>query len=114
MPHTPLQLEFPFFSMDFPNRATLSVREVAEKLGCSQRHVHDLIDEGKLGCINLSPGGGRAFRRIPIEAYRDFILQNFSGDLRTQFLRTLPLATIDGLLNDCLQIKKDKSWIETL
>ena len=33
MPHTPLQLEFPFYSLDFVDRATLSVCEVAEKLG---------------------------------------------------------------------------------
>ena len=111
MPRDARQLEFPFFSLDFVDRATLSVREVAEKLGCSERHVHDLIDEGELGCINLSPRGLRAFRRIPVEAYRDFILRNFSGDLRTQFLRTLPLATIDQIMNDCAQIRRDKQWL---
>lgn len=41
------QLEFPFFSMDFVDRSALSVGEVAAKLGCSERHVHNLIDEGE-------------------------------------------------------------------
>lgn len=111
MPHAPLQLEFPFYSLDFVDRATLSVCEVAEKLGCSQRHVHDLIDEGAIGCINLSPGGQRTFRRIPVESYRDFILRNFSGELRAKFLRTLPLAVIDEIYNDCVQIRRDKEWL---
>lgn len=106
------QLEFPFFSLDFVDRATLSVREVAAKLGCSERHIHDLIDEGEFGCINLSPGGLRAFRRIPVEAYRDFILRNFSGDLRRSFMRTLPRDTLKLLQNDIIQILADKNWLD--
>lgn len=111
MPEAPQQLEFPFFSLDFPGRTTLSVKEVAEKLGCSERHINDLIDEGKLGCINLSPSGLRAFRRIPIEAYRDFILQNFSGDLRVEFLRTLPRPTLKALRKDIDEILTAKNWL---
>lgn len=108
----PQQLEFPFFSMDFVDRAALSVKEVATKLGCSERHIHDLIDEGTLGCINLSPNGLRNYRKIPIEAYRDFILRNFSGELRRQFLRTLPRDTIKLLHNDIIQILNAKDWLD--
>ncbi|MBR6389372.1 MAG: helix-turn-helix domain-containing protein [Opitutales bacterium] len=112
MPKIPQQLEFPFFSMDFVDRSALSVKEVATKFGCSERHIHDLIDEGALGCINLSPNGLRNYRKIPIETYRDFILRNFSGELRRQFLRTLPRDTIKLLYNDIIQILNDKDWID--
>lgn len=112
MPRDSKQLEFPFFSMDFVDRSALSVREVAGKLGCSERHVNDLIDEGELGCINLSPNGVRAFRKIPVEAYRDFILRNFSGDMRRQFMRTLPRDTLKLLKNDIIQILNDKDWLD--
>lgn len=112
MPLKPLQLEFPFFSLDFADRSALSVREVAVKLGCSERHINDLIDEGALGCINLAPNGLRAYRKIPIESYRDFILRNFSGDLRRSFLRTLPRDTLKLLKNDIIQILADKDWLD--
>lgn len=106
------QLEFPFFSMDFVDRAALSVGEVAAKLGCSQRHVHNLIDEGELGCINLAPNSRRSLRRIPVESYRDFILRNFSDDLRREFLRTLPRDTLKLLRNDIAQILSAKDWLD--
>ena len=112
MQFNPLQLEFPFFSLDFADRSALSVREVAAKLGCSERHINDLIDEGTLGCINLAPNGLRAYRKIPIESYRDFILRNFSGDLRRNFLRTLPRDTLKLLKNDIIQILADKDWLD--
>lgn len=106
------QLEFPFFSMDFVDRSALSVGEVAAKLGCSQRHVHNLIDEGELGCINLAPNSRRSLRRIPVESYRDFILRNFSDDLRREFLRTLPRDTLKLLRNDIAQILSAKDWLD--
>ena len=106
------QLEFPFFSMDFVDRSALSVREVAVKFGCSERHIHDLIDEGELGCINLAPNALRAFRKIPVESYRDFILRNFSGDLRREFLKTLPRDTLRLLQNDIVKILSYKDWLD--
>lgn len=106
------QLEFPFFSMDFVDRAALSINEVAAKLGCSERHVHNLIDEGELGCINLAPNSLRSLRRIPVESYRDFILRNFSDDCRKSFLKTLPRDTLKLLFNDIAQILKAKDWLD--
>lgn len=60
-----------FESLLFPGRSALRVAEVAERLQLSERHVHDLIDEGKLAALDLGGqhAGGRRRIRIPIEAY---------------------------------------------
>ena len=69
------QLSFPFYSLDFPERWTLKVGEVAERLGVSEQHILNLIDEGEFGSLNLAPGRTRKLVRIPVEAYRDFVLR---------------------------------------
>lgn len=59
----------------FPGRYVLMVAEVAKGLAVSQRHIIDLIEEGKLRAINI--GGenpsGRKFYRIPVEAYQSYL-----------------------------------------
>jgi excisionase family DNA binding protein len=62
-------------SLDFPGRTTLYVHEVAAKLSISERHVADLIDEGRLRAVNIAGKNitDRKFYRIPIESYREFI-----------------------------------------
>ncbi|MFA6281937.1 MAG: helix-turn-helix domain-containing protein [Candidatus Omnitrophota bacterium] len=107
MPNTQ-QLEFPFFSLDFRDRATLRVGDVARKLGCCEKHVFNLIESGKLGCINIGAAQSRQSVRIPIEAYRDFILRNFSGEARKDFVRTLPTATLELLFNELAAAMADK------
>ena len=111
MPHAPQQLEFPFYSLDFPGRWTLKVGEVAERLGVSEQHILNLIDEGEFRALNLAPGRSRKLIRIPIEAYRDFILRTFSGEARNGYLRTLPYQTLLALQNDLLKIINAKSWL---
>lgn len=95
------QPEFPFASLDFPGRTTLLPREVAQRIGISEQHLLDLIDEGALQALNIAGFHGipenssaaRRYWRIPVEYYRDFILSRMSGPLRRQRLLQLPDAT---------------------
>lgn len=66
----PQQLEFG--RLLFPGRTVLYVAEVAEKLDVTEQHIHDLIDEGRLGAINMG-GGTRKFWRIPVAEYEKFL-----------------------------------------
>jgi hypothetical protein len=89
------QLQF-FSSLDFPGRSTLLLREIAEKIGCSVRHLCTQVEEGKLVVINIATfKTNRLAARVPIECYRDYVLTNLSGpvDLRMKFLATMPEAT---------------------
>lgn len=112
MPRDARQLEFPFYSLDFPERFTLKVGEVAERLGVSEQHVLNLIDEGEFGSLNLAPNRARKLVRIPLEAYRDFILRAYSGDVRKRFLRSLPREALQALQHDILQILNAKDWLD--
>jgi excisionase family DNA binding protein len=69
----PQQLDFQ--RLLFPGRTVLYVSEVAEKLNVSERHIVDLIEEGKLLAINIG-GHTRKFWRIPVDAYEKFIQEN--------------------------------------
>lgn len=60
----------------FPGRSSLLVREVAEALGCDERHILDLITEGELIAVDIAGGGNKTARRylrIPVSAYDQFI-----------------------------------------
>ncbi len=69
------EMQFEFPSLDFPGRTALYVFEVAQRLGISERHVIDLIEEGKLRALNIAGQNltDRRFYRIPAEAYRDYV-----------------------------------------
>lgn len=98
----PEQLNF-FASLDFPGRSTLYLGEIGERLGCSVRHLLNLIDDGEFVGLDVSAGAAnRRSIRIPIEAYRNFILKRLTGpvDLKMQFLRDLPAATRRQLIED--------------
>jgi excisionase family DNA binding protein len=59
--------------LTFLGRSVLYVHEVAEKLRCSQQHVYDLIDEGRLPAIDLTGAGNLSARRslrIPAAGFR--------------------------------------------
>jgi hypothetical protein len=65
-----------FPGLDFPGRTTLYAHEVAAKLGCSEKHVFDLIDEGRLDALDLTGSGNRTGRRalrVPREAWLRFL-----------------------------------------
>ena len=70
----PQQMEFP--SLAFPaDRSVLYVFEVARKLRVTERHVIDLIEEGKMKAINIAGVNAtdRKFYRIPVESYEMFV-----------------------------------------
>lgn len=56
----------------FPGRKTLTVLEVAGALRVTDQHVFDLIDEGKIGAVNVG-GGRRNHWRIPASEYLAFL-----------------------------------------
>ena len=61
----PQQLDFP--SLAFPkDRTVLTVGEVAAKWEVSDRHVVDLIDEGKLAAFDIA--GRQDYVRVPMDA----------------------------------------------
>lgn len=61
-----------------PDRRTLRVEEVCDKLRVSKQHVVNLIEEGRLRAVNVNgPGPGyRRLYRIPVEAYDAFLREN--------------------------------------
>ena len=62
---TPQQMDFP--SMAFPkDRSVLTVGEVAARWEVSDRHVVDLIEEGKLVAFDIA--GKRSYVRVPVDA----------------------------------------------
>jgi len=66
----PQQLSFD--RLLFPGRTVLYVGEVAERLGITEQHVHDLIAEGQIQAVDVG-GGTRRFWRIPVEGYEAFL-----------------------------------------
>jgi hypothetical protein len=66
-----------FASLDFPGRQILYPFEIADRIGCSTRHVNELVFEGQLRAVDIScrdTGTIRKTVRIPIESYRQFLL----------------------------------------
>jgi hypothetical protein len=64
-----------FASLDFPGRHVLSALELADRVGCTTRHIFNLILEGHLRAINISgrKSADRHTIRIPIESWRQFL-----------------------------------------
>lgn len=99
------QLELPFRSLDFPDRRTLSLAEVAGRLGVSIQHVLDWITEGEFAGIDISGKDARRKTwRIPVESYRDFIIRRLHGAKRDDLLRQLPRPVIEEISRACLKI----------
>jgi len=72
-------------SLLFPGRSSLYVGEVAGKLGITDQHVIDLLEEGQLGGVNVG-GGSRNFWRIPVPEYEKFLRRrsNVGGKIPMQ------------------------------
>jgi hypothetical protein len=88
------QLDF-LASLDFPGRSTVLVREMAERLGVTERHLFNEIDRGALVVLDLRSGvSSRRCARVPIECYRAYVEKRLSAPspARSLFLRSLPLA----------------------
>ncbi len=115
MPAEQLQL---FASLDFPGRTVVLVREMAERLGVSVRHLLNEIDDGSLGVLDLkSAGSSRRAARIPIECYRAYVAKRLSGTDQTvaAFILSLPRAVRRSLILElpaeerralCLELKE--------
>jgi len=58
-------------------RSVLLVSEISKKLGLTDQHVLNLIEEGKLIALNVG-GGSRNFWRVPMEAYEKYLVDNLS------------------------------------
>lgn len=70
--------EFPSLAFG-KDRTVLHVMEVAAKLRVTQRHVIDLIEEGKLRAINVAGGNnasGRRHYRIPVDSWERYVREN--------------------------------------
>ncbi|MBX3736718.1 MAG: hypothetical protein KF715_08520 [Candidatus Didemnitutus sp.] len=94
----PQQLAFPFASLDFPGRTTLTAAEIATKLGCTEKHIMDLAEECEFPGLDLAgKDSSRRFVKFPIEAYRKFVLTRMTGPFRADFLRDLPRAVLEQL-----------------
>ncbi|MBC8010050.1 MAG: hypothetical protein H7067_08135 [Burkholderiales bacterium] len=92
-----------FASLDFPGRTTITIAEMAEKLGVSCRHLEKEVDSA--GLVALDIKGVKASKRslrIPVECYRDYVLKRLTGpiDVRMRFLRDLPPATRRQLVKE--------------
>lgn len=95
------QLQFPFPSLDFPGRTTLTAAEIAERLGFDEKHVRDLITEGELpGIDGKGKGATRGAYRVPIENYRDFVTARMTGPRRIELLRHLPKPVLRELVRE--------------
>jgi excisionase family DNA binding protein len=58
-------------------RAVLLIAECANKLGVTDQHILNLIEEGKLSAIDVG-GGSRHFYRVPVAAWEDFLKRRAS------------------------------------
>lgn len=101
------QLQFPFPSLDFPGRTTLTVDEIAEKLGVTAKHVGDLIAENELQGVDAAgKDASRRCMRVPVESYRDFVTARMTGPRRMELLRHLPKATLRELVRELNEFLK--------
>ncbi len=86
----------------------LYMHEIAERLGCSIDQAYDLADDGSLVAINIASAGvTRRELRVPIEAWRNFILARMTGPTRSYFLRTLPPAVLAQLRAELAAMSAD-------
>lgn len=79
---TPVQTGQPSTSVlsksRFAGRSTLRVPEVAEALCCTEQHVLNLIDRGKLDATNIG-NGSRGHWRILVSSFDQFVEENKCG-----------------------------------
>lgn len=94
-----------FASLDFPGRSVVLVREMAERLGVSVRHLLNEIDHGALVALDLkSAGSSRRTARIPIECYRDYVVKHLTSpsvEIRARFIAGLPAAVRTAVIVEC-------------
>lgn len=105
------QIVFPFVSLDFPGRSAVTLGEISEKLRCTVEHLLNEYEAGAFpGAIDIKgTGASRRTIRVPIEAYRTYVLMRMSGPFRADFVRDLPRSTRRALLRDLISASLDDS-----
>ena len=104
------QMAFPYGSLDFPGRTTVTLDEAAAKLGCSVGHLLAECEHGALVGLDLRGAKAtRRFVRVPIEAYRAYIIARMTGPFRKDFIRDLPRHVQEQLLGELREALKTRS-----
>lgn len=88
------QLSLPFACIDFPDRTTVSVAEIAAKIGKTERHILDHIEAGRLVALNTALVDTRSSLRVTVDEYRRWVLSLLTAPARRTFLQELPHATL--------------------
>lgn len=94
------QLELPFALLDFHGITILTVKDVAKRLNCTTQHVCNLIQCGELTALSIGTGQSRTSARIPVEAFRDFVIKSMTCPWEQSPLRHLPLQSLIRLHGD--------------
>jgi hypothetical protein len=100
----PHQLALPFACLDFPDRTSVSVQEIASKLGVTAQHILDHIEAGKLVALDTALVGTRRNPRIAVDEYRRWVLSLLTAPARRSFLTELPHATLRELQQEIASI----------
>lgn len=93
-----VQLHLPFACLDFPGRSTVTLAEIAQKLGGTAQHYINLVEDGTITALDLTRHvGSRRMLRIPIEEYQRYVLSRLTRRDRQNFLAELPPETLREL-----------------
>ncbi len=69
----------------------MGLGEIALKLGCSVDHLLNECDHGALCGVDIKgAAASRRSIRVPVEAYRRYVLLRLTGEFRRDFIRDLP------------------------
>lgn len=89
------QLLLPFACLDFSGRSTVTLQEIAQKLGVSCDTLERQIDDGTLVALDLARHQtSRRLLRVPVDEYRRYVLARLTGPARREFIAHLPTETL--------------------
>jgi len=95
-----VQLGLPFACLDFPDRDSVTVWEIAAKLRVSRQHILGHIDAGTLTAVDTKVVVSRGNYRIPIDEYRRWLIARLTGPARREFFAELPVQTLRAIKHD--------------
>jgi len=92
---TAVQLSLPFACLDFFGRGAVTAGEIADKLGCTPRHIIHLIEDGSIVGLDVTRHlGSKRMLRVPVDEYRRYVIGRLNGAGRSEFIAELPEATL--------------------
>lgn len=109
-----LQLLLPFACLDFPGRETVTVWEIAGKLGVTSQHVLDHVDENRLVALDTKLVASRRNLRVPVDEYRRWVLSLLTGPARRQFLAELPQPVLRDIAAEILTSPARREFLAEL